>query len=236
MPCSGRDPRAPAWYSHRLMRVGLALAVALGATGCATTVGRAPGSVTVPGGAARGTCESEAMLALAPTRYLDDSGATVRRDGTGVYRVGETHPESLPALDPVFGGTPLTQRRAEAVAPHDRDRVVAGVLGVGALTALTVGSLLFVSAFETEAVTRSDGTTDEEQRISSSRAVGGGIVVGVGFGLAVAGLIVNPGAKERAIADRQRYVLTREDEVATVTSLIERNNAAVRSRCAKPAP
>ncbi len=219
------------------MRVGLSVVLMLGLAGCATTVGRASGPIQAPGGKAENACESASFLVFAPTRYQLEDGRTSRSNGTGVYRVGESHPESLPALDEELGGAPLTQRRARAVAPHDRDRVVAAGLGVGALTALTVGALVFVSAFDTETVTRADGSREEEQKISGGRAGGGGLLVAVGFGMGIAGLIVNPDAAERATADRQRYVLTTDGDVNELGGLLEKHNGAARQRCAvSPAP
>jgi hypothetical protein len=211
------------------------LAVAL--SGCATTVERLPGPAVAPDTEAQSECESERWLSLAPTRYQEPSGTSLRakNDGLGVYRVGSDDPESIPSLDEELGPSPELERHAEAVSGHDRDRILAAALGGAGLVALGVGAALFAGSFETHNVRQSDGSLKEEHDIESGPAIGGGILIGVGFGLGIAGIIMNPTAQERARADSWRYAFVPDrDDVATVKALVRKHDERARSECAKP--
>jgi hypothetical protein len=228
------------WYSVSFMRwIGVLAGVLL--LGCATTVQRLPGDVPQNGGTARGACESDAWLTLARTRSQSPSesghGTTPRSDGLALYRSGATSPESIPALADELGSTPMIERhRARAERDSGKKWLGAG-LGVAGLVALGVGAYLFATSFETQKTTRSDGSTSEEQKIATGRAVAGGILVGAGFGFGVAGIVVSPSTAERARADQDRYVfLPPDDDPKEVGQLVTRYNQGVRDRCEKAAP
>jgi hypothetical protein len=212
-----------------LLVAGLALA------GCATSVRRLPGELPASGGAARTPCESDRWLTLAPTRH--QRGAQPADDGIGIYRVGSDHPESIPSLGEELGASREIERHAGAVRAHDRDRFIAAALGGAGLVAVGVGAALFAGSFESRQVRQSDGTLEEEHEIRSSTLIGGGILVGAGFGLAIAGIVVNPNARERAEADSWRYVLVPgRDDVKAVEALVVRRNQRTRAECSQGAP
>jgi hypothetical protein len=133
-----------------------------------------------------------------------------------------------------MGGGPSFARHAAGVKSHDTKQLVAGGLGAASVIAMTVGTILFISAFET--VRAANG--DEEQKVSGARAAGGGITFGVGFGLGIAGIAVNPGQAERSRAEASRFVyLPPEDPKEDVIQMTGRYNQAVRDRCERrPAP
>lgn len=205
---------------------------------CASTVHRLPGAVETPGGDADGACESEQFLTLAKTRYQapDAPGArtlTPRDDGTGVYPVGESSPMSVSTIEERLGRSPALDRHKAAYAKHDRDRWIAAGLGAGAATALAVGTILLVSAFDTETTTKTDGSRDEKQVISGGQAAAGGIIIGAGFGLGIGGILVAPTATERANADAARYVFRPpEDDMTELSTQVRDANARARERCA----
>ena len=204
--------------------------------GCATTVQRLPGEHPLPSGGAQNACESEHWLSLAPTRYelASETHTTRHDDGLGVYRVGEADPESLPALRDELGPSPLLDDHAQRVAPHDRDRIIAAGLGIGGLAALAVGTVLFAGSFETTTVTNANGAPEEDHSVNGSKLAAGSILIGVGFGLGIAGTIVAPDAKERAQADADRYVFRPPgDDPKAVDALVTKHDDAVRARCAK---
>jgi len=202
--------------------------------GCASTVTRLDGEFQTPVGPARSACEKGDWLVLAPTRaeLFDQKGrrTDVRDDGFGLYRVGATSPESVPSLaDELGGDSGAFARHDDVVRPHDTKQLLAGTFGGAGLVAIAVGTVLFVNAFGTERV-----NGDEEQTIDSTQAAIGGITVGLGFGLGIAGLSINPGQAERSKADAARYVfLPPEDSRDEITGAVSAHNQRVRERCAR---
>ena len=60
----------------------------------------------------------------------------------------------------------------------------------------------------------------------------GGSLIGVGFGLGIAGMIVSPDAGERAKADQAEYVFVPpEDRASDVNTMVDKHNRAARERC-----
>lgn len=201
-------------------------------SGCATTVHRMDGEFPTAAGPARTECEKRDWLVVSPTRaeFVDKNGSRsqTRDDGVALYRVGKSSPISIPSLSDDMGGGPSFARHAEAVRSHDTQQLVAGGLGVAGTIAVAVGTILFISAFETQRT----ASGDEEQKISAARAAAGGISVGVGFGLGIAGIAVNPGQAERSRADAARFVyFPPEDPKEDVLEMTGRYNQAVRDRC-----
>jgi hypothetical protein len=230
------DSQAPAWYLTQSMRGVCALVLLTFSTGCATTVHRMDGEFATPAGVARNDCEKQDWLVVSPTRadFVDKNGirSQTRDDGVGLYRVGSSRPESIPALSDDMGGGPSFERHSKAVRGHDTKQIVAGSLGAAGAIAVAIGTVLFVSAFGTQR----SATGDEEQKIDSGRAVGGGITVGLGFGLGIAGIAVNPGQAERSRAEAARHVyFPPEDPKADVLEMTGRYNQAVRDRCERRA-
>jgi hypothetical protein len=200
--------------------------------GCATTVHRLDGEFPTKAGTAKSECEKQDWLVAAPTRadFVDKHGirSETRDDGVSLYRVGESRPVSIPSLSDDMGGGPSFERHADAVRGHDRKQLIATGLGVASAIAVTVGTILFVSAFGTE----KSQAGDQEQKIDSGRAIGGGMTVGLGFGLGIGGIAVNPGQAERSRAEAARFVyLPPEDPKADVLEMTGRYNQAVRDRC-----
>jgi hypothetical protein len=212
-------------------------AVLLVQLGCASTVVRLDGEFETPVGAARTACEKEDWLVVAPTRaeFVDEKGrrSQTRDDGVALYRVGASRPESIPSLaDDMGQDSPSFARHGPPVRSHDTKQVIAGSLGVAGVLAIVAGTILFVSSFETETVQAPDGTSDQQQRIDGLRAGLGGGLVGVGFGLGIAGIAVNPGQAERSRAEAARYVfLPPEDRREEVVEMTAKYNQAVRARC-----
>jgi hypothetical protein len=220
------------------MRVIAALVLLTFANGCATTVHRMDGEFPTPAGPAKTECEKQDWLVVSPTRaeFVDKHGSKseTRDDGVSLYRVGDSKPVSIPSLSDDMGGGPSFARHAEGVKSHDTKQLIAGGLGVAGVIAVTVGTILFVSAFET----MRSANGDEEQKINGGRAAAGGISVGLGFGLGIAGIAVNPGQAERSRAEASRFVyFPPEDPKDDVVEMTGRYNQAVRDRCDKrPAP
>lgn len=190
------------------------------------------GEFPTAAGVARTECEKQDWLVVSPTRaeFVDKHGirSETRDDGVALYHIGEKRPTSIPSLSDDMGGGPVFARHSEAVRSHDTKQVVAGGLGAAGAIAVAVGTILFVSAFSTQ----NSASGDEEQKISTGRAVGGGITVGLGFGLGIAGISVNPGQAERSRAEASRFVyLPPEDPKADVLEMTGRYNQAVRDRC-----
>lgn len=214
---------------------GLSVLVLLAfASGCATTVHRMDGDFPTSAGPAKTECEKQDWLVVSPTRaeFVDKNGvkSETRDDGVGLYRVGASKPVSIPSLSDDMGGGPSFARHAEGVKSHDRKQVIAGSLGVAGTIAVAVGTILFVSAFETQ----STASGDQEQKINTGRAVGGLISVLGGFGLGIAGIAVNPGQAERSRAEASRFVyFPPEDPKEDVVEMTGRYNQAVRDRCDK---
>lgn len=206
-------------------------------SGCATTVHRMDGEFPTPVGVAKTSCEKDEWLVVSPTRaeFVDKHGITseTRDDGTAFYRIGNSKPVSIPSLSDELGGGERFLKHSQAVKSHDTKQMVATGLGVTGALAVAIGTILFVSAFGTE----KSATGDEQQTIDKARLIGGGITVGLGFGLGIAGIAINPGQAERSRAEASRYVFfPPEDPKADVVDLAGRYNQAVRDRCdARPA-
>ncbi|HEX2871017.1 MAG TPA: hypothetical protein VHP33_07175 [Polyangiaceae bacterium] len=214
------------------MRGVCALVLVTFSTGCATTVHRMDGDFPTAAGVARTECEKQDWLVVSPTRaeFVDKHGvkSESRDDGVALYRIGESRPVSIPSLSDDMGGGPSFARHSDAVRSHDTKQVVAGSLGAAGAIAVAVGTILFVSAFSTQ----KGANGDEEQKIDSGRAIGGGISVGLGFGLGIAGISVNPGQAERSRAEASRFVyFPPEEPKADVLEMTGRYNQAVRDRC-----
>ena len=214
------------------MRGVCALVLLTFSSGCATTVHRMDGEFPTAAGVARTECEKQDWLVASPTRaeFVDKHGirSESRDDGVGLYHVGANRPTSIPSLSDDMGGGPVFARHADAVRSHDTKQVVAGGLGAAGAIAVAVGTILFVSAFGTERT----ASGDQQQKISAGRAIGGGITVGLGFGLGIGGISVNPGQAERSRAEASRFVyLPPEDPKADVLEMTGRYNQAVRDRC-----
>lgn len=206
--------------------------------GCASTVSRLPGDVSAPPGPPKGECESESWLTIGKTRSQEPIAngrtTTPRDDGLGLYRVGATSPESIPALAEELGPSRLFLHHTEAVKRHDQKKWLAAGLGGAGLIVLGIGSYFFATSFETEKTTASDGSPDEKQKIDGTRIAVGSIMIGTGFGLGIAGLIVNPSATDRARADQKRYVfLPSEDNPEEVKSVVGKHNQRVRASCSR---
>lgn len=220
------------------MRGVCALVLLTFSSGCATTVHRLDGDFPTAAGVAKSDCEKQDWLVVAPTRaeFVDKHGvrSETRDDGVALYRVGESRPVSIPSLSDDMGGGPSFVKHSEAVRSHDTKQVVAGGLGAAGAIAVAVGTILFVTAFSTQ----KGANGDEEQKISSARAIGGGITVGLGFGLGIGGIAVNPGQAERSRAEASRFVyFPPEEPKADVLEMTGRYNQAVRDRCERrPAP
>jgi hypothetical protein len=190
------------------------------------------GEFPTAAGVARTECEKQDWLVVSPTRaeFVDKHGvrSETRDDGVALYHIGEKRPTSIPSLSDDMGGGPVFARHSEAVRSHDTKQVVAGGLGAAGAIAVAVGTILFVSAFGTQ----NSASGDQEQTISTGRAVGGGVTVGLGFALGIAGISVNPGQAERSRAEASRFVyLPPEDPKADVLEMTGRYNQAVRDRC-----
>lgn len=213
----------------------LALAGLLCTLGCATTVHRLPGDPAVPGGPARTPCESRDLLVVAETRaeVVPEGEKQSRPElGLGLYRVGESKPESIPDLELLPPSDVVSQKR-EALAPHGRDQVIAGVLGAAGVIAIGIGTGLFVSAFESSRVARPEGGFREESSVNGSRAGLGAGLVGGGFALGITGLALSPSHAERTRANATRYVfLPGELPRDGVLGLAGGYNDRVRQSCA----
>jgi hypothetical protein len=214
------------------MRGVCALVLLTFSTGCATTVHRMDGDFPTAAGVARTECEKQDWLVVSPTRaeFVDKHGvkSESRDDGVALYRIGESRPVSIPSLSDDMGGGPSFVKHADAVRSHDTKQVVAGGLGAAGAIAVAVGTILFVSAFSTQKAANGDS----EQKIDSGRAIGGGITVGLGFGLGIAGISVNPGQAERSRAEASRFVyFPPEEPKDDVLEMTGRYNQAVRDRC-----
>lgn len=191
------------------------------------------GEFPTTAGVARTSCEKQDWLVVSPTRaeFVDKYGvkSQTRDDGLALYRPGESRPVAIPSLSDDMGGGPMFARHSEGVKSHDTKQVVAGSLGVAGAIAVAVGTILFVSAFGTE----NDG---QDQKISSGRLAAGGITVGAGFALGIAGISVNPGQAERSRAEASRYVFFPPQEPKDdVVEMTGRYNQAVRDRCVRRA-
>jgi hypothetical protein len=213
------------------MRAGVALLLVL-TLGCSSTVHRIGGEVKTPAGKAETPCEESAWYVLTPTRvdpvYGTAETAKPERQGLGLYRVGGKAPVSIPAASVDLGSDPMLERHSKAVEDYDRDSVLSTAFTGAGLVALTIGTVIFVTAFET---THSAGG-EEEQRINSGRAYTGAIVGGLGIGLSVTGLVFNPTQAQRADAEAARYVfLEPEDDPDKVIDMVAEHNREVSKSC-----
>ncbi len=215
------------------MRGISALVLLTFASGCATTVHRMDGDFPTTAGVAKSECEKQDWLVVSPTRaeFVDKHGAhsETRDDGVALYRIGESRPVAIPSLSDEMGGGPSFVRHSEAVRSHDTKQMVAGGLGVVSAIAVAVGTILFVSAFGTE----NDMNGHPVQKIDAGRAIAGGITtVGLGFGLGIGAIALNPGQAERSRAEAARFVyFPPEEPKADVLEMTGRYNQAVRDRC-----
>lgn len=194
------------------------------------------GEFPTPAGVARSSCEKQDWLVVSPTRaeFVDKHGikSQTRDDGVALYRVGDSRPVSIPTLSDDMGGGPSFERHAAAVRNHDTKQVVAGSLGIAGAIAVAVGTILFVNAFSTERTQ----SGDENQKISAGTLAAGGITIGAGFGLGIAGIAVNPGQAERSRAEASRFVyFPPEEPKDDVVEMTGRYNQAVRDRCERRA-
>jgi hypothetical protein len=213
------------------MRAGVALLLVL-TLGCSSTVHRIGGEVKTPAGKAKTPCEQSGWYVLTPTRvdpvYGTAETAKPEREGIGLYRVGSKTPVSIPAASVDLGPDPMLERHSKAVEDYDRDSVLATAFTGAGLVAITLGTVIFVTAFET---TRS-ASGEEEQRINSGRAYTGAIVGGLGVGLSVTGLVFNPSQAQRADAEAARYVfLEPEDDPDKVIHMVAEHNRDVTKSC-----
>jgi len=215
------------------MRLVLASLV-LSAAGCSSPVYRLQGEPITPGGVAETPCESEKWLVLAPTRaeVTDEKTRTSHPvNGLGLYRVGSESPESIPGVEGLPRSESVTHKREELASYHRRE-LVAGSLGVAGLAAIAVGTVLFVSAFGSKTVTDASGQQHEENPIDGTKAGVGGGLVGLGFALGIAGLVVNPSHAERTRMSADRYVfLDPPDDRKTVEGMTRKHNEWVRQTC-----
>jgi hypothetical protein len=206
--------------------------VALGAAtvACSASVQRlGGGEVATPAGPARTPCERKAWLVMAPTRTeFADVGARstrTRNDGVALYRVGSSDPESVSNLDRELGASPMLARHAALVKSYRTRSYIAAGLGVAALTAIAVGTIVFIDSFES--------TPEQGKHLVSSRAAVGGVLVGVGFGFGIGGLVLNPSYADRARADSANYVfLPPDDDLDALKARVTSHNQAARQRCA----
>ncbi|HOU93055.1 MAG TPA: hypothetical protein PLU22_18505 [Polyangiaceae bacterium] len=236
-PSRGTGVAVRAVAAH-LALAHLALAhLALLHLGCATTVTRLEGEIPTPAGAAQGPCEEERWLSLSPTRYeaMSDSGTSseYREDGLGLYREGDRHPRSITALEEDLGPSPLLPPHRDATRAYDRDRVIAGSLGLLGIAAMGLGAGLFATSFETE-TTGVPPAVEEEQVVDTGRAVTGAVLMAAGFGVAIGGIALNPTHAERARAQTARYVfLPGQEDREAVVRLVADHNDELRTTCAR---
>jgi hypothetical protein len=217
------------------MRFVLGLA-AIVLSGCATSAYRIEGEPISPAGVVTTPCEAKNWLVIAPTRVEvtnKSKGTSHPQDGLGLYRVGKDSPESIPGIEELT--TPSVEAKRQALVPYHRRQVIAGGLGAIGLVAMAIGTVVFVNAFESQ-TTVVNGTPVEENTVKGGTAALGGILVGVGFGLGIGGLVVNPSHSERTRADATRYVfLDPPDNRAGVEGMVKRHNEDVRRWCSSPA-
>jgi hypothetical protein len=206
------------------------------ALGCASTVSRLDGEFPAPIGPARGSCEQAEWLVVAPTRVqlIERGGkrSTPRDDGVALYKIGAKHPEAIPPLAESLRPTlPSIDEHVDQVRSYDTKSWTAAGLGAAGLIAIGVGTALFVSGFKTDPV------TDKPATDSTQVGVGAGLVLG-GFGLGIAGLVVNPGQAQRSQAEAARYTfLPPNDARERVVTWTQSYNQAVRDRCERlPSP
>ncbi|MCB9586962.1 MAG: hypothetical protein H6718_16305 [Polyangiaceae bacterium] len=214
------------------MRLALAACIAFATFGCANTIQRLDGEIPLATGPARNACEKKDWLVMAPTSYevvlSKAKTSETHSDGAALYDVGGRDPKDLPELGPRLDNDPILERKAEEVAPHDRDRTIAMVLGGLGVAAVGTGTTLFITGFGEKTNAQGEPETDND----TTQIVAGAITAGAGFIIGIVGLAVNPDSAERAEADASRYVFNpSKDDPRRVKALIERHNARVRQRC-----
>lgn len=215
----------------------LCAAVLCVTTGCASTVSRLDGEFPTSMGPARSDCEKADWLVVAPTRaeFVTDHGrrAEKRDDGVALYRVGARRPESIPSLADDMGTySPTFERHSSAVRGYDNKQYIAASLGAAGIIAIGIGTALFISAFETKTSRNASGAPQEEHSVNGAAAAIGGGLVGIGFGLGIGGIAVNPGQAERSRAESARYVfLPPEDKREDVVNMTAKYNQMIRERC-----
>ncbi|MEZ4376180.1 MAG: hypothetical protein R3B07_35570 [Polyangiaceae bacterium] len=214
------------------MRLGLAACFALATFGCANTIQRLDGEIPLATGPARNACEKRDWLVMAPTSYevvLEKSKTSeTHSDGAALYDVGGRDAKELPELGPRLDNDPILTRKADEVAPHDRDRTIAMVLGGLGVAAVATGTTLFITGFGEKTNAQGEPETDND----TTQIVAGAITAGAGFIIGIVGLAVNPDSAERAQADASRFVFNpSQDDPRRVKALIERHNSRVRQRC-----
>lgn len=213
------------------MRLAYLLPFLIATVSCGSTVYRVAGQDIAPSGPARTECEEKQWLVLAPTnaRIADPvTKLASTHQGLGIYRVGSQEPLDLPDLRTSLPPSPILERKAHEVEPYDERRYWAIGLGSGGAIAMAIGTMLFVSAFET--VKNSQG--ENQQHIRGGRAAFGAISIGTGFGLGIAGLVVNPNHAARTRANASRYVfLPDQDDPKAVEGLVRQHNDDARDRC-----
>jgi hypothetical protein len=210
------------------------------AAGCASTVQRLGGEVPTRTGPVRNDCEREAWLVLVPTRYqeVNEDGRAIspRNDGLGLYRLGASRPESIPALERELGDSPLVDQHAAKVRSYDRQRLASGLFAGAGLVVIGIGTGLFVSAFGERHV-MVDGVPTTRQEVDTTRSIGGAILGGMGLALGIAGLVISPSHAERAEGEAARYAFQPPtDDRNTVRELVAVHNERVRDRCHTDAP
>ncbi|MDQ2645933.1 MAG: hypothetical protein M3020_19115 [Myxococcota bacterium] len=214
--------------------------VCLSTSGCATSVQRLGGELPTSAGHPSNDCERSDWLVVAPTRAelfdRESERPLTRDDGLGLYRVGEQEPEALSELAPLMATDGARfARHGELVRVHDRRQVLAGALGVAGVIAIAIGSVVFISAFDTKKTTNELGAVEEEQTLDGGKAALGGVLAGVGFTLGGAGIALTPSHTARAQAEADRYVLFPPiDPSDKVLDAVGRYNQRVRTRCARP--
>jgi hypothetical protein len=206
--------------------------------GCASTVYRVGGEPITPGGVATTACESKDWLVIAPTRaeVTNHRKKTSHPEsGLGLYRVGENSPESIPSIDDLQ--SPSVDAKRLDLAPYERRQIIAGGLGAASILAIAVGTIVFVNAFQSRSVLNADGSRREDNSVNGGTAALGGVLVGVGFGLGIGGLVVNPSHADRTRANATKYVFfDPPDDQKTVEDMVQKHNADVRHECAATAP
>jgi len=221
------------------IRIAAAAFFALFASGCATTVHRLDGELPTAAGYPGTSCEREGWLVVAPTRAelfdRDKKQPITRDDGVALYRMGSTEPETLSDLTPMMATDGARfARHGELVHDHDQKQVLAGALGVAGVIGIAIGTIVFVSAFETKKTTNAAGVVEEEQHIDGTKAALGGVFAGVGFTLGGAGIALTPSHGTRAQAEADRYVMFPPiDPSDKVVGAVGRHNQRVRERCAR---
>jgi hypothetical protein len=208
--------------------------------GCASTVTRLDGELPTPAGPAKAECEKKNWLVVAPTRAqifdARERRTELRDDGVGLYRIGARKPESIPGLaDELGSNSESFARHGRVVRAHDTKQLLAGGLGAAGIVAIGIGTLLFVNAFGTESKSLPGGGVDEKQTVDTTSLAVGGVLVGIGFGLGITGVVINPSQAERAKAEAARYVfLPPEDLPTQVVEMVGEYNQRTRERCARP--